>query len=77
MTNSIKYLLYNSEKYEQTVQGDGTSLCLLSQRSHHYISDAIDFTWIFQSYCDTYICLFKSLPLYTPPYMFPYLNNYI
>ena len=30
MTNSIKYLLYNSEKYERTVQGDGTSLCLPS-----------------------------------------------
>ena len=32
MTNSIKYLLYNSEKYERTVQGDGALLCLLSQR---------------------------------------------
>ena len=32
MTNSIKYLFYNSEKYKQTVQGDGAaSLCLLSQ----------------------------------------------
>ena len=31
MMNSIKYLLYNSEKYERTVQGDGASLCLLSQ----------------------------------------------
>ena len=30
--NSIKYLFYNSEKYERTVEVDDASLCLLNQQ---------------------------------------------